>query len=191
MRFFESSGEIFFFERSRVCGHLRDGAGVVVVGDQAFAGIDPGGIQSANGEGVGDDQAGEQLAERKKIVAAAGSQFADCGQAAQEIFQLRKMRFEFRSQRGGIFLRRAILELLAGGARATTEAIQCWLRHRRLRLSCPMATSWSVTLAMALTTTTGDCLRRLPTIFADALDGLRRFRPKCRQISLRSSAHRR
>jgi hypothetical protein len=29
-----------------------------------------------------------------------------------------------------------------------------------------METSWSVTLAMALTTTTGDCVRRLPTILA-------------------------
>ncbi len=63
MRFFESSGEIFFFERSRVSRICGSGAGVSVVRDQAFAGIDPGGIQAADGEGVGDDQAGEQLAE--------------------------------------------------------------------------------------------------------------------------------
>ena len=70
--------------------HLRQGAGVFVVGDQAFAGINPGGVQSADGEGVGDDEAGKQLAERKKIIAAARSELADCGQAAQENFRVRK-----------------------------------------------------------------------------------------------------
>ena len=68
------------------------------VGDQAFTRVYPCGVQSTNDKCVGDNQAGKQLAERKKIVAAAGSKFANSGQSAQEILQLADVGVESRGQ---------------------------------------------------------------------------------------------
>src|SRR4029079_19296391 len=82
----------------------RNGTGVSGVGYQALAGIDPCGRDSANDECVGHDQTRQQLPERKEIIAAARCQFANCGQATNEVLQVDEVCLELGGKGGSTFL---------------------------------------------------------------------------------------
>ena len=90
---------------------MRDRLHVGAVGDQHVARVDVGAVESAGGEGGGDDLAGEHFAEGGDVVGGARRDFADGGDAAQEFVE----RFEVGAQFGVEFGEARRAQQFAGG----------------------------------------------------------------------------
>jgi hypothetical protein len=114
------------------------------------------GVDALLAEGRGDDAAGEQLAEADDQVGDARGEFEQRRQSAQNLIERIEFLVDLFDQGGGVLTRAA--------------AVSRWrARSRELMANAPARSpctavaaarsSWSVTLAMALTTTTG-CLPR-------------------------------
>ncbi len=101
----------FFLQLGVGFFELRNRLHVGVVGDQHVARVDVHSVESAGGEGGGDDFAGEHFAEGGDMVGGAGSDFADGGNAAQEFVE----RFEVGAQFGVEFGEARGAEQFAGG----------------------------------------------------------------------------
>ena len=111
---------------------LRNGLHVAVVGDQYFAGVDVDSVESAGGEGGGDDFAGKHFAESGDMVGGAGRDFADGGDAAQKFVE----RFEVGAQFGVEFGEAGGAEQFAGGI--VVALLQRAAKFERgLALACP------------------------------------------------------
>ena len=74
---------------------LRDGLHVAAVGDEDVAGVDVNSVQTAGGEGGGDDLAGEHFSEGGDMVGGARRDFADGGDAAQQFVERLEVAAEF------------------------------------------------------------------------------------------------
>ena len=101
---------------------LRDRLHVGAVGDEDVAGVDMGSVESAGGEGGGNDLAGEHLAEGGDVVGGAGRDFADGGDAAQQFVESlevgAQVGMEFREKRGAEqFAGGVVVALLQGAAK--------------------------------------------------------------------------
>src|ERR1035438_71658 len=105
----------FFLQAGIRFLELRDCLHVVAVGDQNFAGVDVGSVQSSRGERGRDDFAGKHFAEGGDVVGGAGSDFADGGNAAQQFVE----RFEVRAQFGMEFREECGAQQFAGGVVVT------------------------------------------------------------------------
>ena len=136
-------------------GVVRDGLLELRVGDDDVARVDVGGVDVALAERGGDDAAGDALAVADDQVGDARGELENGGQAAQDFVE----RIEF------------LVDEVAEGGRVfrfltRAQAVSRWRERRReLMASAPVRSptaaaaaarsNWSVTLAMALTTTTG------------------------------------
>ena len=132
----------------------RCGFAELRVGDDDFARVDVGGVDAALDEGGGDDAAGEAFAVADDEVGDARGEFEDGGEAAEDFVEGVEFLLDEIAEGGGV-----------GGVLMRAQAVSRWRERRReLMARAPVRSpwqrrtaarrSWSVTLAMALTTTT-------------------------------------
>ena len=114
--------------------HQGSGPHVLIVGDDALARIDHGGIKALRGKRGRDNPAGENFTESGHVIGGARSQFADRSDAAQQFVQRfevnSQIAVEFGEERRAQQFARGVVVPLAQGARKT-RVRSCDRRFRR------------------------------------------------------------
>jgi hypothetical protein len=134
---------------------LRNGLLELRIGDDDLARVHVGGVDAQFAEGRGDDAAGEQLAKADDQVGDARREFEERRQSAQNLIERVELLIVNLFDQGGGVCDQGRGCVAVARAQPRTDG------QRSGAVACTAVaaarSSWSVTLAMALTTTTG-CL---------------------------------